>query len=236
MLQMLRQSALGPALAIYRYYQSRAEIGKTKPVEETLSDRHLRNLKAFPSRRAMIETFPRNGVVVEVGVAAGAFSQEIWDATQPSRLHLIDLWRTGSRASGKAISGGKAKNRQSRLNDLDRVKDRFAQQIEDGNVRIHQGLSWDMILELEDESVDWTYIDAAHDYESVKKDLHAILPKIRPNGIISGHDYVRWGRFGYKGGVIEAVHSFCRDNDFEFIGLTFDSKYPPSYAIRRIAA
>jgi len=40
----------------------------------------------------------------------------------------------------------------------------------------------------EDNSLDLVYIDAAHDYENVKKDISFWLPKIRLNGIIAGHD------------------------------------------------
>lgn len=37
--------------------------------------------------------------------------------------------------------------------------------------------------------MDFVFIDAAHDYESVKKDINAWLPKVKENGIIAGHDY-----------------------------------------------
>jgi hypothetical protein len=39
-----------------------------------------------------------------------------------------------------------------------------------------------------DGSVTFCYIDAAHDYESVKRDVAAWLPKIKSGGIIAGHD------------------------------------------------
>lgn len=51
-----------------------------------------------------------------------------------------------------------------------------------------------------DESLDLVYIDACHDYESVRDDIAAWLPKIRQRGWISGHDYVP----NYPG-VIQAV-------------------------------
>ena len=52
-----------------------------------------------------------------------------------------------------------------------------------------------------DESVDFVFIDAAHDYESVKADLTAWWPKLKVGGKIAGHDY------GWEG-VGEAVHEF----------------------------
>jgi len=39
-----------------------------------------------------------------------------------------------------------------------------------------------------DEQVDFIYIDGNHEYEYVKKDLELYWPKLKNNGIFSGHD------------------------------------------------
>lgn len=44
-----------------------------------------------------------------------------------------------------------------------------------------------------EKSVSFVYIDAAHGYESNSADIDAWLPKIKPGGIIAGHDYNREG-------------------------------------------
>jgi len=53
------------------------------------------------------------------------------------------------------------------------------------------------VKEIEDNSLDAVYIDGAHDYINVKKDILAWLPKVKNGGIICGHDYsgpvVGWG-------------------------------------------
>jgi predicted O-methyltransferase YrrM len=41
-----------------------------------------------------------------------------------------------------------------------------------------------------DESVDFVYVDARHDYTSVKQDLETWWPKVKRGGILAGHDYV----------------------------------------------
>jgi predicted O-methyltransferase YrrM len=44
-------------------------------------------------------------------------------------------------------------------------------------------------LKYEDESLDFIFIDASHDYKSVKEDIELWYPKIKKGGIISGDDY-----------------------------------------------
>lgn len=41
----------------------------------------------------------------------------------------------------------------------------------------------------EDESLNFVFIDASHDYQSVFNDINAWYPKIKKNGFIAGHDF-----------------------------------------------
>lgn len=43
-----------------------------------------------------------------------------------------------------------------------------------------------------DGSLDFCFIDAAHDYESVRDDLAAWEPKVKPGGVLAGHDWNQW--------------------------------------------
>lgn len=54
---------------------------------------------------------------------------------------------------------------------------------------------------VENHSFDIVYLDASHDYESVKADISAWLPKIKEGGILCGDDYIH----GWDG-VIQAVN------------------------------
>lgn len=59
----------------------------------------------------------------------------------------------------------------------------------------------DAAKNVEDSTLDFIYLDAAHDYESVKKDIETWLPKMKEGSIISGDDYaICWP------GVIQSVN------------------------------
>lgn len=59
-----------------------------------------------------------------------------------------------------------------------------------------------------DASLDGVFLDAAHDYESVKADIAAWLPKVKEGGIFAGHDID-------SPGVLQAV----QEAGFEFVTM-----------------
>ena len=71
---------------------------------------------------------------------------------------------------------------------------------QDGNVFVYEGDTDSASKEFKDNSFDLIFIDADHSYEAVKKDLDNWIPKLKPGGKISGHDY------GNKEGVGRAVN------------------------------
>lgn len=55
------------------------------------------------------------------------------------------------------------------------------------NITVHQDYSYNIVNLFEDNYFDLIYIDAAHDYASVKADIEMYLPKCKI--IMAGHDY-----------------------------------------------
>ena len=105
------------------------------------------------------------------------------------------------RANTKHISNYLAKNKE--LSD---------------SLNIYACLSHEGAYFFKDASVDVLFIDAGHSYEAVKKDIEAWLPKMKPNGIIAGHDYNSW--VGVKNAVNEKFGTPHKvDNDCWFIYL-----------------
>ena len=84
------------------------------------------------------------------------------------------------------------------------------------NVEFIEKFSMDALADFEDESLDFVYIDANHGYEFVLEDITGWEKKVRPGGILSGHDYVK-SRHSKSGGLMinvkRAVQEFTRDNN-----------------------
>lgn len=188
------------------------------PVYE-LTPRHIRHLQVLPDRAALLEQLPKNGVVAEIGVDRGDFSEQILRVTAPAKLHLIDAW------SSKRYHQGLQKF----------VEDRFAAGIAQGIVEINKGLSTDMAAHFPDAYFDWIYIDTDHSYFTTRDELVLYAPKMKLEGMIAGHDFVvgNWASL-VRYGVQEAVYEFCCLNDWEMRWMTLENGGFPSFAIRRM--
>jgi predicted O-methyltransferase YrrM len=74
-------------------------------------------------------------------------------------------------------------------------------------IKIVKGRSDDVFHQFNDNQFKMIFIDAAHDYESVRNDLANYYPKLQKGGIFAGHDY-----FEKDAGVHKAVNEFA-END-----------------------
>jgi len=66
----------------------------------------------------------------------------------------------------------------------------------------------------EDNSLDFIYIDAGHEYEDVKADIEVWLPKLKKGGVIAGDDFN--GR-GVSRAVNEQFHDVKSPNRFTWV-------------------
>jgi len=76
------------------------------------------------------------------------------------------------------------------------------------DIHIINKLSMDTVNDFNDNSLDFVYIDANHEWPYVTQDLFYWSKKVRPGGIVSGHDYFKGQRADGLCHVREAVHSY----------------------------
>jgi hypothetical protein len=185
-----------------------------------LEERHVKNCEIILNRENLMSKLKSGGNVAEVGVDTGNFSAYILSETHPENLHLVDAWGSDRYGEGK----------------YRKVKKRFDVKIEYNTVSIHRSESLAAANQFGDRYFDWVYIDTDHSYETTKKELRAYAPKVKEEGIIAGHDYTlgNWVD-GFRYGVIEAVHEFCVQHDWELAFLTVEPIENRSFAIKRIS-
>lgn len=184
-----------------------------------LGEKHIRNLRPLANRDILLGLLPKNGIVAELGVDKGDFSQKILSICQPKHFHLIDFW------------GSQRYNQEKRKG----VEKMFESQIQNGSLEINLGLSTEVVDHFPDNYFDWIYIDTDHSYKTTRDELEKYKTKMKNGGIIAGHDYIigNWnGMVRY--GVIEAVAEFCVKHNWEIIHITMENGSYPSFAIRRI--
>lgn len=183
-----------------------------------LEARHTRHARLLPNKIALAEALPKQARVAEIGVADGDFSAEILRHAAPRALHLIDSWQMTRYAAGKA-----------------RVEARFAAEIAAGQVRVHQGLSLDVLSGFDSASLDWVYIDTDHSYDLTSKELALCATVVAEGGRICGDDFTAGNVVKpIRYGVIPAVNEFCVRHGWQYEYLTLDSDAHFSFCLMRL--
>ena len=74
--------------------------------------------------------------------------------------------------------------------DGQKIYEKVVEKFKDNKkIEIIKNLSTEAVKQFEDNYFDWVYVDASHDFESVKEDMEIWWPKIKQGGYLAGHDY-----------------------------------------------
>lgn len=174
----------------------------------------------------------RRGLVgcgVEVGVKAGAFSERLLEGWKGRHLISVDPWA--------------AAEQDDRYVNLDNV----AQEIHDGfhadavgrlarfgeRSTVWRTTGQEAARRIPHHTLDFVYLDARHDYESVRDDLAQWFPKVRPGGILAGHDYIDGTFVNGDFGVRSAVDEFFAARSLRVRHTFTDSPWDSWFVIVR---
>jgi hypothetical protein len=136
---------------------------------------------------------------VELGVEQGVFSETLCKANPDMHLIAIDSW--------KAYHGYRDHVSQSKLDGFfTATSERMALH----DCSIMRSSSADAVITFEDDSLDFVYIDANHELPYVMFDIIEWAKKVRPGGIVCGHDYYQSTRKDSKCHVVYAVDAYTR--------------------------
>lgn len=153
--------------------------------------------KLRPSLRQLKNV--NNLVGAEIGVAEGYNARSILSNLGIKKLYLVDHYPEGYRTSEE----GKGQRRKN-------ISQKILEPFEDKIERIYKN-SISALYDIEDYSLDFVYIDGAHEFEWVFQDIGNYYHKVSPGGLVAGHDYKPG-----EASVIRAVKQFTRPR-----GLTY---------------
>jgi len=148
------------------------------------------------------------GQAVEIGVRRGHFSSHMLKNWRGKTLHLVDPWEHQESTQYHDVSNMPQDTHNENLEHVKAMLDEEAP----GRYEIHRGYSVEIAKTFTDNTLDFVYIDARHDYTGVLEDLVAWYPKLKDGGILAGHDFIPDQIKPVEGdfGVQKAVNEFAR--------------------------
>jgi len=144
-------------------------------------------------RKDLYELFAQLGYAygAEIGVARGKNAKVMLETIPNLRLELVDPW-----AAYKSNTDDK----------MEAVYQEARGRLNEYSVSWNRKKSDDGAKLFADRIFDFVYIDGLHDFNNVVKDVINWEAKVRPGGIVSGHDYFFTGRQG----VVHAVDAYTQ--------------------------
>lgn len=138
----------------------------------------------------------------EIGVLMGQFSEVLCRNIPGLKLTCVDPWLPYSNWPKPGRMERFFENAKKRLNGYD--------------VEFLRMTSLEGAKRIKDESLDFCYIDALHDFDSVIQDIIAWVPKVRMGGVVAGHDFGP----GPRVAVAEAVTAYAHAHGISNLYLT----------------
>lgn len=160
-------------------------------------------------------------IICEIGVKEGAHFNSLLRGQHITSAYGIDIWaETGVRSQNDDSY------EQLRLDQL--FQTMKALEARDRRVKIIKDFSPQVSHQFDNDFFDFVYIDADHTEEAVYNDLCAWWDKVRPGGVLAGHDYCECTLNCPDGsqvtfGVIPAVNRFVAEKG---LSLHVDNEYP----------
>lgn len=192
----------------------------------------MQHTRVCANRYEALPLLPRGGTVVEVGVAYGDFTRSLLDILQPDAFIAIDSFGIVPETE----PWGRTVLREQGVSHYDYYAGQFRSYVEAGKMTIKKGLSWEMLAELPDNSVDYMYIDADHSYQAVAREARALAPKMKENGIVTFNDYTYFNYNTMEGyGVPAVVHEFMREQHYEMLYLCLHPQGFYDVVLRRMS-
>jgi hypothetical protein len=167
--------------------------------------------------------------ILEIGVGYGDFSDHMIRGCKPESFTAVDIFRMHDEEMGLGEpTASRFNGRTHREYYENRLKRTVAE------LNIVEGRSDQTIKTLPDKKFDLIYIDALHDYESVRRDAADAIPKATDDAVMIFNDYAFFDPFELVYyGVVRAVNELVCSSNWKVIGFALQAHMLCDIALKR---
>jgi len=206
--------ALAARLQTFRNPETRATlIGQPEPLK-------LPRRELFPR---LLNKLGLTGAGVEIGVQRGSFSELLLRQWRGGLLYSVDPWREFRAADYADVANvSQAEHDEFYRTALQRLMPFQARSV------VWRMTSKEAAGLIRDQALDFCYLDGDHSQRGVRDDIELWYPKVKPGGILGGHDYIPDGSYAVGVfGVQSAVDEFVRTAGLAcFVSAEPDDQFP----------
>lgn len=173
-------------------------------------------MREVKDRNDLAKLFFERGYTIgaEIGVWKGWYSSVLIRENPNLLLYCIDPWLPYAEQPSRIKNERCFRETEKRLMPH--------------NVKIIRKTSAVALNDFPDRSLDFVYIDGAHDYENVRHDINEWSKKVRIGGIVAGHDYFYYTNpAGLEFGIVRAVDEYVKENNQQL--MVTKEEFAPSY-------
>jgi len=207
------------------------ETGDAVAFAPALHATHLREAHLYANRTDMLNALalPLGGVVAEIGVAHGEFSEAIHKAMRPRKFVAFDLFKMHEH---EVVWGVPSSSLLNGMTHVDFYRHRFSSK--PCEIVLEVGQTEDTLPRYTQPEFDFIYVDAGHTYREVKIDAQHVLSMVKPNGLLIFNDYTFYDHVRHVPyGVVRAVNELVVSTDWKIVGLALDPSMFCDIALRR---
>lgn len=196
-----------------------------------ITKEHLLNARLYANRDDMIGALPvrRRGLVAEIGVWRAAFSKVLVTKLHPRRFLAFDIFTGHLEEDWHGISGHELFDGLTHRQFYEREMKNYSDILS-----VIEGRSEITLPNYAQRIFDFVYVDAAHDYDSVKADTEIAVDMVADDGILVFNDYTLLDKdFRTPYGVVPVVNDLIVNRGWRVIGYALNLWMYCDIALRR---
>jgi hypothetical protein len=197
----------------------------------TITEEHLWDARLYAKRSDLICALPvrKGGKVAEIGVWRAAFSKVLVPELKPREFFAFDIFTGHLETDWNGMTGHQLFDGLTHRQYYEREMASFRDVL-----TIIEGQSEVTLRDYGDRSFDLVYVDAAHDYESVKADTSLAVQMVADHGFLVFNDYTLLDpNNGAPYGVVPVVNELVVNQGWSIVGYALDVGLYCDIALRR---